>query len=186
TIDILLTDYSSIFFDFLVTNRPILFYMWDADDYNEQRGKYIKNEDLPGPVLYNVRELTEAIEDINKVSSEFEKKYQESKAKFTNYDDGNVTKRVVDKIFKNSGQVNVIKDLNKGKEKILIYPGGMKNNGITTSFINLMSNIDFEKYDVSCFMATPHQKEVLNNIDKVNKNVRFIFKPGLPVYTLSE
>lgn len=60
----------------------------------------------------------------------------------------------------------------------------MKNNGITSSFLNLMNNIDFDKYDVSCFMKTPHSREVLNNINKVNKNVRFIFKPGLPVYTL--
>ncbi|MDR4215855.1 glycosyltransferase, partial [Bacillus paralicheniformis] len=34
------------------------------------------------------------------------------------------------------------------------------------------------------FMKTPHSREVLNNINKVNKDVRFIFKPGLPVYTL--
>ncbi|MCY7834258.1 CDP-glycerol glycerophosphotransferase family protein, partial [Bacillus spizizenii] len=72
TVDILITDYSSIFFDFLVTDRPILFYMWDADDYNKQRGKYINNEDLPGPVLYNVRELVEAIGNIDQVKSEFE------------------------------------------------------------------------------------------------------------------
>ncbi|MEC1862310.1 CDP-glycerol glycerophosphotransferase family protein [Bacillus licheniformis] len=184
TVDILITDYSSIFFDFLVTDRPILFYMWDADDYNKQRGKYINNEDLPGPVLYNVRELVEAIGNIHQVKSEFQTNYEKNKVKFTNHDDGNVTKRVVEKIFKNKGQLNVIRDLDKKKEKILIYPGGMKNNGITSSFLNLMNNIDFDKYDVSCFMKTPHSREVLNNINKVNKNVRFIFKPGLPVYTL--
>lgn len=158
--------------------------MWDADDYNKQRGKYINNEDLPGPVLYNVRELVEAIGNIHQVKSEFQTNYEKNKVKFTNHDDGNVTKRVVEKIFKNKGQLNVIRDLDKKKEKILIYPGGMKNNGITSSFLNLMNNIDFDKYDVSCFMKTPHSREVLNNINKVNKNVRFIFKPGLPVYTL--
>ena len=35
-VDVLITDYSSIFFDFLVTNKPILFYCWDADLYAEK------------------------------------------------------------------------------------------------------------------------------------------------------
>lgn len=62
----------------------------------------------------------------------------------------------------------------------------MRNNGITSSFLNLMNNIDYDKYDVSCFTATPHAKEVLKNLKKVNENVRFLFKPGLPVYKINE
>lgn len=49
-----------------------------------------------------------------------------------------------------------------------------------------MNNIDYDKYDVSCFTATPHSYEVLKNMGKVNKNVRFLFKPGLPVYNILE
>ncbi|WP_416876631.1 hypothetical protein, partial [Kitasatospora sp. SC0581] len=49
-----------------------------------------------------------------------------------------------------------------------------------------MNNIDFEKYDVSCFTGEPKSKEVLNNIYKINKNVRLIFKPGVPLYRIFE
>ncbi|MFC7392989.1 CDP-glycerol glycerophosphotransferase family protein [Scopulibacillus cellulosilyticus] len=185
-VDILVTDYSSIFFDFLVTNKPILFYMWDADDYSEQRGYYLSNDELPGPILYNINELASAIDHADEITQQFKGNYLEAKERFTKYEDGKVTERVVNYIFKGKKDLNTINNLNANKEKILIYPGGMKNNGITSSFINLMDNIDYDKYDVSCFMQTPNSQEVLNNISKVNKNVRFLFRNGLAVYKLSE
>lgn len=186
-VDLLITDYSSIFFDFLVTGKPIVFYTWDADVYTEERGQYISNDKLPGPIAYNVNELADLISNINAVSDEYKDRYKEMQKDFTKYEDGNVTERVINYIFgDNKARVNVIDNLEGSKQKILIYPGGMRDNGITSSFINLMNNIDYDKYDVSCFTATPHAREVLKNLDKVNKNVRFIFKPGLPVYKISE
>ncbi|WP_244887339.1 CDP-glycerol glycerophosphotransferase family protein [Bacillus xiamenensis] len=185
--DLLITDYSSIFFDFLVTNKPVLFYMWDADEYNEERGMYFNLKDLPGPRLYNIKDLADSIACIEDINSRFKHQYNRFKHDFTKHDDGKVTERVVKAIFnKDTETIRFINTFHEKKEKILIYPGGMKNNGITSSFINLTQNIDYHKYDVSCFMSTPNSKEVLNNIAKVNKNVRFIFKPGLPVYTLQE
>ncbi|KON70878.1 CDP-glycerol:glycerophosphate glycerophosphotransferase [Peribacillus butanolivorans] len=187
TVDLLITDYSSIFFDFLVTNKPILFYTWDADVYTEQRGQYLKNDELPGPMLFNSKELVNAIKDIKNVKMSYCEKYKMMQEKFTNYEDGKVTERIVLNIFnRSSKELNTITGLDSSKEKILIYPGGMRNNGITSSFLNLMNNIDYEKYDVSCFTATPHSKEVLKNLDRVNKNVRFLFKPGLPAYKFFE
>ena len=39
--DILITDFSSVFFDYLVTDKPIIFYAWDQDIYSEDRGMYL-------------------------------------------------------------------------------------------------------------------------------------------------
>ena len=38
--DILISDYSSIFFDYAITNQPMLGYVYDFDEYNEKRGMY--------------------------------------------------------------------------------------------------------------------------------------------------
>lgn len=184
--DILLTDYSSIFFDFMVTDKPILFYMWDQDEYSIDRGRYLDNSELPGPTLLNIREVLQAIRDIDEVQLTYKKNYEVNKARFTPHDDGEVTKRIVSYIFEGKQSLESINGLDIGKEKILIYPGGMMNNGITSSFINLLDNIDYSKYDVSCFMKTPHSKEALHNIEKINKNARMLFKPGVPVYRLGE
>lgn len=187
-VDVLITDYSSIFFDFLVTGKPILFYVWDAESYVQERGSYFLLDELPGPTLYTISELIDAFENKERYKEETESKYQQFRDKFTPYDDGNTTERLVNFIFKNqySEQMNIIKDLDKKKEKILVYPGGMMNNGITTSFINLVNNIDYTKYDVTCFMKNPNKAEVLNNISKINKNVRLLFRNGVAVYNTSE
>lgn len=186
-VDILITDYSSIFFDFLVTSRPIIFYTWDAEVYREERGQYIENKDLPGPIVYNCRELKEAIANIDTLQNEFKNKYEKMQEQFTKYDDGNVTNRIVKGIFQDSLEnLNTVSCKNPNKEKILIYPGGLRDNGITSSFLNLMHNIDHEKFDITCFVNRSNQKAVLRNMNLVNKNVRFIFKPGAPVYKLRE
>ncbi|MFQ3861563.1 CDP-glycerol glycerophosphotransferase family protein [Staphylococcus xylosus] len=51
TIDILITDYSSIFFDFLPLRKPIHFFMPDKEEYEEMRGLYLDIETLPGKFL---------------------------------------------------------------------------------------------------------------------------------------
>lgn len=186
-VEILITDYSSIFFDFLVTGRPILFYAWDADTYSEERGQYINSAKLPGPILYNSKELVDAIHQIQKVQEDYRANYEHMQKLFVNYDDGSVTARVTDAIFKNqTNELNTINVYDNKKEKIIIYPGGLRDNGITTSFLNLMNNIDFNRFDVTCFTNSSNNQEVLKNIDKVNKNVRFMFKPGVPAYRLFE
>ena len=59
---------------------------------------------------------------------------------------------------------------------MLIYPGGMKNNGITTSIINLLENVDYETYDITLFTNKSKNLEVLNNLNSINKNVRIILR----------
>ncbi len=49
--DILITDFSSVFFDYLVTDKPIIFYAWDQDIYSEDRGMYLDMAELPAPIL---------------------------------------------------------------------------------------------------------------------------------------
>ncbi|WP_404329960.1 CDP-glycerol glycerophosphotransferase family protein [Mesobacillus maritimus] len=187
TVDILITDYSSIFFDYLVTGKPILFYTWDADVYIDERGQYLPNDVLPGPIVFNSRELVESIKNIEEVKSTYCGRYKKMQQQFTLYEDGRVTERVTQYIFgKKNQNVHAVTGLSSHKQKILIYPGMMRDNGITTSFINLMNNIDYNRYDVSCFTKEPVEDETLKNIKKVNKNVRFIFVPGIPIYQLWE
>ena len=57
----MITDYSSIFFDYLVTNKPIVFYTPDLDEYQSSRGMYIANRDLPGPVAHHIEDVITAI-----------------------------------------------------------------------------------------------------------------------------
>lgn len=55
--DILITDYSSIFFDFFPTKKPIFYYNYDFEEYTESRGMYLNFEELPGIVSNNIKSL---------------------------------------------------------------------------------------------------------------------------------
>ena len=47
----------------------------------------------------------------------------------------------------------------------------MKNNGITTSIINLLENVDYETYDITLFTNKSKNLEVLNNLNSINKTL---------------
>lgn len=58
-VDLLITDYSSIYFDFLPLDRPIIFFAYDLERYRAERGFYYDYEAItPGPKVRNIEELT--------------------------------------------------------------------------------------------------------------------------------
>ena len=99
--DICITDYSSVFFDYANLRRPILFYTYDIEKYkNQLRGFYIgMNTEVPGPLLYTSEEVISAIENIDQVNEEYKERYDTFYNRFCHLDDGNASKRVVERVF---------------------------------------------------------------------------------------
>lgn len=100
--DVLITDYSSVFFDYSILKRPILFYMYDLEFYKDTvRGFYISLDELPGPIIEKESELFEKIKTIPEWTSndEYKEKYKTFSDKFTYLDDGHASERVVKRIF---------------------------------------------------------------------------------------
>ena len=101
--DVLITDYSSVFFDFANLKKPILFYMYDLDEYkNKLRDFYIDLSILPGPIVETEKELMNEIKNIDKHDKKYNKKYEKFNKTFNYLDDGNAAKRVVEVIFDES------------------------------------------------------------------------------------
>lgn len=94
--EMLITDYSSVVFEYSLLERPILFYSPDRDLYKEERDFYYDYESfVPGPIITNTEEL---IKGINNES--FDKdRIIAFKKKFFDYLDGKSSKRFVDKII---------------------------------------------------------------------------------------
>lgn len=99
--DILITDYSSVFFDFANLKRPILYYTYDLEKYRDVlRGFYLDMEkDLPGPLLLTNDEVIDAIKNIDEITEKYKDKYEEFYDRFCCVDDGNAAKRVCEKVF---------------------------------------------------------------------------------------
>lgn len=54
--DVLVTDYSSVFFDYLILDRPIIFFAPDYKSYATKRGFYLDYKTLPGPIIANEKD----------------------------------------------------------------------------------------------------------------------------------
>ena len=64
--DILISDYSSIMFEFLLLERPLISYIYDLDDYIRDRGLFSPYETLiPGPYVYTQGELIEKLRTVD-------------------------------------------------------------------------------------------------------------------------
>ncbi|MEG0289994.1 MAG: CDP-glycerol glycerophosphotransferase family protein [Erysipelotrichaceae bacterium] len=95
--DYLISDYSSIVFEYSLLNKPVLFYTPDLDEYKKEVGMYLDYEnEMPGPICRSEKELIKAIKenhfDLSRIN-DFQKK-------FFKYLDGKSTKRVIDFIDK--------------------------------------------------------------------------------------
>ncbi len=99
--DLLITDYSSVFFDYAHLNRPMLFFTYDLEKYaSVLRGFYFDFEAVvPGPLLKESDQVIDYIENIEIRSKQYEGKYTAFQERFCSLDDGKASQRVVDALF---------------------------------------------------------------------------------------
>lgn len=138
--DCLITDYSSVFFDFAVTRKKIILFCYDEEEYLEKRGLYLDFNKLPFTKVRNVNELINAIN--------LDKQYDESEFinTYCKYDNILAAKKICEKIILNKDSDLIVKDIeNNGKDNVLIYTGNLAKNGITSSLKNVLNNIDLNE-----------------------------------------
>lgn len=99
--DILLTDYSSVFFDYAILNRPVLFFTYDLESYRDNlRGFYFDFEqDAPGPLLYDTAEIIEQVHLIENGEFEFSERLAEFRKVYCSLEDGAASKRVMNRVL---------------------------------------------------------------------------------------
>ena len=170
--DVLVTDYSSIFFDYLALDRPIVFYVPDSADYDKARGRYLEPEQLPGPQCTDVDELATAIKEPN---PEDQARRVAAKEKFAPWEDGRAAERVVDIVFggKPATHGRVVRCDNT-RPRMLIHLGVLLRNGMTSSVLNLLSELDYDRFDVSVNYETPRTAEARRLIRSVHPRARLL------------
>ncbi|MDD3305447.1 MAG: CDP-glycerol glycerophosphotransferase family protein, partial [Bacilli bacterium] len=97
--DILITDYSSVFFDYANLKRPMLFFMYDLEFYeNKLRGFYIDLKELPGDIIKEEVDIVNIIQNIGDYNKKHAKTYKKFNEKYNYLDDRQASKRVLTKI----------------------------------------------------------------------------------------
>lgn len=107
--DILITDYSSCYFDFLLLDRPIIHYVYDYKYYNkDDRGLYYKLEDARGGKLsYNFSSLLMDIEEylVNPIIDSI--KRATSRKEYVTFEDGKASEKVIKFIMDKKYRKNI-------------------------------------------------------------------------------
>lgn len=103
--DILVTDYSSVMFDFALLNKPMYFFCYDIDNYEDNlRGFYFNFiEESPGPICKNNKDLLANLRlSNNEYFEEYGNRVTAFKNKYSQYDSGSASKAVIEIIKKKS------------------------------------------------------------------------------------
>lgn len=157
--DVLVTDYSSVFYDFANTKRKIILFNYDEEDYASYRGFYIPLNQLPFP---KVRTIDELVEELNSpIGYDADGFYK----KFCQFDNENATERLCRHIFLNE-DVCVEEEIENDKPNILIFAGALYKFGIASALFNLLNNVDRTRYN---FFITFKQWEenILQNHEEI-------------------
>ncbi|MCJ8007996.1 CDP-glycerol glycerophosphotransferase family protein [Lederbergia wuyishanensis] len=99
--DLLITDYSSICFEFSLLDKPMLFFAYDVEEYISKRGFYYEYQSfIPGNLVKTTNELVEKI-----VNKDFaEEKIKPFRDYFFDHKDGKASQRVVDELILSESQ----------------------------------------------------------------------------------
>ncbi|WP_435273461.1 bifunctional glycosyltransferase/CDP-glycerol:glycerophosphate glycerophosphotransferase [Streptomyces parvulus] len=105
--DVMITDYSSLMFDYVNTGRPILFFTYDLDHYRDTlRGFYFDFAgSAPGPLLHTSEALVTAVERIDRIEEAYAERYRWFQREFCDLDDGYAAARLADRMLVSGGDL---------------------------------------------------------------------------------
>ena len=173
--DVLVSDYSSIFYDFMLTGRPIFFYVPDMENFEDYRGLYFGFDNLPGPAVSSPEKLGELLKDIQGVADSYKEKYENVKAQIGLKDDGNVCKRIAEVLIDGKEPTNPVFLNQTDKVKLLVYAGDFNETQETDTFYEFLKKVDFEHFDITLIGNGAKEEESSEKLDELPKEVRVLY-----------
>lgn len=172
--DCLITDYSSVFYDFAVSRKKCVLFTYDEEEYFADRGLYRPLSSLPFPSVKTVDELfAELRSPKNYDDSDFMKEY-------CNYDCPESAVALCDRVIlgKTSDVIEECEMMNNGKRNVMLYSGSLAKNGITSSLMNLLNNLDTDAYNYFITFRASFVKVNQETLLSLPKGVNYIATMG--------
>lgn len=180
--DVLITDYSSVMFDFANSGREIVLYTYDQAEYEQHRGTYKSIDDFPFSKVKTDGELIAELRNSSK------RDYSGFVDEFCSNDSNDNSKSILDFLFhgKIDNNLAVIDNVPQDKERVLIYAGNLAKNGITTSLKSLISRLDLNEKNYTITFPENAVKNHINEINSFPKELSYVPYRGMVNFTLKE
>lgn len=96
--DALITDFSSVFFDYLLVDKPIGFELCDKEKYEQGRGFLVENplDYMPGDRIYNIEQLLNFIISICNNQDKYKKERKKILNEIHDFKDGKSSERILE------------------------------------------------------------------------------------------
>lgn len=183
-VDILISDYSSIVFDYLMLDRPIVYYLPDIESYRQTRGITYSFDELPGARAASMDELGHIISRIDELWESERERFVSCKARICPYDDGGVAQRVADIVFLGKHDYRHA-GVDHSKKKLLFSGGEVVYNGLTRSLMSLLNQVDYDRYDVTVYLRIADES-MIPFLDEINPHARVMVRVGALGFTKDE
>lgn len=140
SVDALITDYSSVFFDFSITRKPIILFMYDYDQYMQDRGMYFDIQELPFIKLYDLKDLSEYLSTEKVLEHSYDNDVYCDK--YLKYDSLDAPAKMLDLVLyrKTDGMVVTDYSANKDIPHTVIYPKKLSASGVEFKTIQAMAD----------------------------------------------
>lgn len=164
--DVLITDYSSVFFDYAITGKKIILFTYDLEEYIAERGMYFPIEDLPFPRVDNVEDL------INELNNQSFQEYSEFQHVFCEFTHQNTTNNILELIINNKNQSLRVEEYPyNGKDNEFICVNSLSTMNQKALILDYFKNCNDEKNYILCFNGKL-SKKMIEIIENLPKNVQ--------------
>lgn len=187
--DVVVTDYSSLGIDQLATGRPVVYYVYDLEEYSAERGLYFDASEFPGLVVPDLNELIVVLGRLvagEKVSGV---DWDAAREDFVPADDGRVAERCLYFMKKDTGVIPCGEPRNRtGRRRLMIHHPALTIDSSETLKRSLES-IDFDAWDVT--LVLDHAEVALDPtlpryLDSLPAEVRVLPRKGGMVAKVGE
>ncbi len=189
--DVLVTDYSSLLFDFLPTGRRVISYAPDLEEYVTERGVYMRPSDVLDDVATTLDDLVAMLSEHLWVPGST---YIKSAREFCCAEDGNASRRAVDLLVANRSVETRAVTRGSADEvgpapRVVVFAESLIPNGIRSSMLNLMRMCDPREYSfgivVNVHDVVDHD-ERREGLEELPEHVRVFGRTGQTVATPEE
>lgn len=163
--DCLITDYSSVFFDYACSGKKIILFVYDEEEYLKTVGTYFSLDDLPFPKVSNVPDL---IKEINTSKNYEDTQFLE---KFCKYDNPQAAKNICEYLILNKDNGILLKNIkSNGKENVLLYASNLKDNSLK----KVLNKADLSKKNYFLTFRASNVKDNAERLYELSNKVNYI------------
>lgn len=168
--DILISDYSSVFFDFLNTGRPVIHYLYDYSEYSKRRGLSLSLRQLPGKVAFTSDALVSAVQDSLTLETMDTENYNAAASRHCSHDDGSRATAVADWFFRSSNEkIGLITGLNR-RRRVVFWGGRLGGAQSNSEFFEHLEKVA-ERRDIDTTLVIARSASRIPDLTKLLRRV---------------